>query len=425
MSDTSHDTLFVDDDEVLFAPEEDTETAEPAADDLAREGWKVLVVDDEKEIHDVTQLALDDFHFEGKALSFLKAYSGREARQLIERNPDTSLILLDVVMETDHEGLAVVKHIREVLGNQQVRIVLRTGQPGQAPEQSVVVNYDINDYKSKTELTSPKLFTTVVTALRSFRHLVTIERIAAENAELYANLHAAVQKVELLEKAKGHLSKFVPQSVQKLIDTNPEAPELEKRDQDVSILFLDIAGYTRISESLDQGRVNYLVERYFSSFLDDIHQNGGDINETAGDGLMIIFQDPNPATHALQVARTALAIHRKTAQINADLYGTYEPVVVNIGINSGLASVGSSKFEGLTGTRWTYTASGSVTNLAARLAADATEGAVLVSAETAGRIVTHSKLEDVGPQQLKNVSEPVQTFRLLGEKGSGPEQLVL
>jgi class 3 adenylate cyclase len=341
---SDHDTLFADDGDVLFAPEEDSETAQPTSDDPTHEAWKVLVVDDEKEIHNVTQLALDNFNFEGKALSLINAYSGQEARKIIECNPDTSMILLDVVMETDHEGLDVVKYIREVLGNGRVRIVLRTGQPGQAPEQ---------------------------------------------------------------------LSKFVPQSVQRLIDTNPDAPELEKHDQDVSILFLDIAGYTKISESLQQEKVNYLIERYFSSFLDDIHQNQGDINETAGDGLMIIFQDPDPTTHALQAARTALAIHRKTAQINADLRGTYEPVVVNIGINSGHASVGSSKFEGLTGTRWTYTASGSVTNLAARLAAHATGGSVLVSAETAGRIAGQFKLEDLGCQTFRNVSEPMHVFRLL------------
>jgi class 3 adenylate cyclase len=411
MSDRSLDTLVADDDEVVFAPED---TPEPTtSDDPTREPWKVMVVDDEMEVHNVTRLALDDFRFEGKTLALLNAHSGGEAKQLIERHPDTALILLDVVMEADHAGLEVVEYIRNVLSNDRVRIVLRTGQPGQAPERSVVVNYDINDYKTKTELTTTKLFTTVVTALRSFDHILTIERIAAENAALYANLQAAVQKVELLEKAKSHLSKFVPQSVQRLIDSNPDAPELEKRDQDVSILFLDIACYTQISESLQQEKVNYLIERYFSSFLDDIHQNQGDINETAGDGLMIIFQDPDPTVHAVQAARTALAIHRKTAQINADLRGTYAPVVVNIGINSGRASVGSSKFEGLTGTRWTYTATGPVTNLAARLAAHASDGAVLVSAETAGRIGRRFHLDDLGSQMFKNVSEPMQVFRLL------------
>ena len=231
-------------------------------------------------------------------------------------------------------------------------------------------------------------------------------------------LEAALRKVELLEKAKNHLRKFVPQSVQKLIDDNPDAPELDRQDKEVSVLFLDIAGYTRLSAALDQARVSYLIERYFSSFLDDIYHNNGDINETAGDGLMIIFQDANPAMHALQAARTALAIANKTRQINADLHGVYEPVTVNVGINSGLASVGSAKFEGITGTRWTYTASGMVTNLAARMAAFATEGAVLLSPTTARHIAQDFFLEDLGPQQFKNVSGPVQVFRLQAEKGS-------
>ena len=190
----------------------------------------------------------------------------------------------------------------------------------------MIIEYDINDYKTKTELTTSKLFTTVTTALRTFRHLTTIERIAAENAQLYIDLKAAIQKVELLEKAKGHLSKFVPQSAQKIVDQNPDAPELEKQDEDVSILFLDIAGYIMISESQNAASVNYLIERYSSSFLDDIYQNNGDINETAEDGLMIIFQDADRMKHAAQAARTALAIRNKIQQINIDLEGEYEPV---------------------------------------------------------------------------------------------------
>lgn len=253
--------------------------------------------------------------------------------------------------------------------------------------------------------------------------------VAIENAHLVEELQeknkaleAALRKVELLEKAKRHLSKFVPQSVQKLIDDNPDAPELDKQNKDVSILFLDIAGYTRISASLDQEKVNYLIERYFSSFLDDIHGNDGDINETAGDGLMIIFHNSDPTTHALQAARTALAIQNKTHHINADLQGQYEPVQVNIGINSGMASVGSAKFEGITGTRWTYTASGMVTNLAARIAAFADRGSILASEGTVSRLSDQFVLEDLGQQQFKNAREPIHVFRLLGRKGEGYDQ---
>ena len=428
MPEVSQHSLFApdDDDELIFADEDPEPGARDSDDEAdadasaqitapAPDPWTILVVDDDDEVHQITRLALQNVRFEDQSLTVLSAHSGGEALALLGRHGGIALVLLDVVMETDDAGLRVARDIREVLRNEAVRIVLRTGQPGQAPERDVIVDYDINDYKTKTELTATKLFTAVITGIRAFRHITTIQRIAEENAQLYADLQTAVAKVALLEQAKTNLSKFVPQSVQRLIDTNPDALALDKLETDVSVLFLDIAGYTQMSEALDQDKVSYLVERYFSSFLDDIYANHGDINETAGDGLMIIFQDADATTHAVQAARTALAICNKTAQINADHQGTYEPVQVNIGINSGLASVGSSKFEGLAGARWTYTASGSVTNLAARLAAFATEGAIVIGPETARRIQNRFELDALGSHPLRNVSEPVCLFRLVNE----------
>ena len=137
--------------------------------------WKVLVVDDEEEVHAVTKLVLADFSYENKRLLFLHAYSGREARELIAEHPDTAIIFLDVVMEKNDAGLDVVRHIREELKNSFVRIILRTGQPGQAPAEQGRIEYDINDYKEKTELTAQKLFTTMVASLRSYRDILTIE----------------------------------------------------------------------------------------------------------------------------------------------------------------------------------------------------------------------------------------------------------
>jgi response regulator RpfG family c-di-GMP phosphodiesterase len=137
--------------------------------------WKVLVVDDEEEVHAVTKLVLADFSYENKGLLFLHAYSGKEARALIAEHPDTAIIFLDVVMEKNDAGLEVVRHIREELKNSFVRIILRTGQPGQAPAEKVIIEYDINDYKEKTELTAQKLFTTMVASLRSYRDILTID----------------------------------------------------------------------------------------------------------------------------------------------------------------------------------------------------------------------------------------------------------
>ncbi len=152
------------------------------------ETWKILVVDDEPAVHQVTQLALKNFVFSGKSLSFFSAYSSQEAKQLIVAHPDTALILLDVVMDTNNAGLEVVQYIREELKNRRVRIILRTGQPGDAPEESVMINYDINDYKLKVELTRQKLITTTIAALRSYRDIIIIEEQSIKLAEALENV---------------------------------------------------------------------------------------------------------------------------------------------------------------------------------------------------------------------------------------------
>ncbi|MBD2870277.1 DUF3369 domain-containing protein [Paenibacillus sp. IB182493] len=157
-------------DELVFLDESD----DPARDPL-REGWNILIVDDHDEIHKVTSLVLGGFEFDGKRLRLLHAYSGAEAIALLQAEPDIALVLLDVVMEKDDAGLQVIEFIRRKLCNDTVRIVLRTGQPGQAPEHEVVLKYDINDYKEKTELTSQKLFTTIISSLRSYRDLRIIQ----------------------------------------------------------------------------------------------------------------------------------------------------------------------------------------------------------------------------------------------------------
>ncbi len=137
--------------------------------------WLVLVVDDEPEVHDVTRLVLEDFSFDGHGLKLLDAFDSGQALDLLRAHPDTAVMLLDVVMESEQAGLQLVEKVRRELGNHFVRIVLRTGQPGQAPERRVVAEYDINDYKEKTELTADKLLTTMHSALRAYRDMRTIE----------------------------------------------------------------------------------------------------------------------------------------------------------------------------------------------------------------------------------------------------------
>jgi two-component system, NtrC family, sensor kinase len=152
-----------------------------------QDNWKILVVDDEPEVHKITKLALSDFNFEGRSLSILSALSAAEGLELVRANPDAALILLDVVMEHENSGLELARAIRQDLHNSAIRMVLRTGQPGMAPERYVIDNYDIDDYKSKVELTSQRLYTTVISSLRAYREIRRIELLVAERtAELQA-----------------------------------------------------------------------------------------------------------------------------------------------------------------------------------------------------------------------------------------------
>jgi two-component system sensor histidine kinase/response regulator len=167
------------DDDIMFAPDDNIFSDEdmPFQDEETskEETWEVLIIDDDEDVHQLTRFVLDDYLYEGKQLQFVSAYSAEEAKALFERHPNVAVILLDVVMETNDAGLQLVKYIRETLQNHFVRIILRTGQPGYAPEKQVIVKYDINDYKNKTELTDQKLFTVMTASLRAYSDIMKIE----------------------------------------------------------------------------------------------------------------------------------------------------------------------------------------------------------------------------------------------------------
>ncbi|MDR2789244.1 MAG: DUF3369 domain-containing protein, partial [Candidatus Accumulibacter sp.] len=189
------------DDDALFFADEDESATHPLAQTKGKipKPWKVMIVDDEPGVHTITRLALSGFVFEGRALEFLSAYSAAEAKALMAEHPDTAMIFLDVVMETENAGLDVVCHIRETLGNRMTRVILRTGQPGQAPERQVILEYDINDYKTKTELTAQKLFTSVVAGLRAYADLEIIEQNRS-GLEQIISASASIFKVQSMER---------------------------------------------------------------------------------------------------------------------------------------------------------------------------------------------------------------------------------
>jgi class 3 adenylate cyclase len=202
--------------------------------------------------------------------------------------------------------------------------------------------------------------------------------VAAANAEAHRQVLEYAEQLERSLLIRSSLAKFVPRRVRQLIEESPEAPSLEKRETDVTVLFADISGYTRLSARLQPDDLAALVERYFGAFLDEIVKHGGDVNETAGDGLMVIFHEGEHARAAVDAAR---AIHRRAAEIGA-------------------------------GTRWTYTASGMTSNIAARLSAQAGDGEIVLSEPTRSRLGADLAVEDLGVRELKNVETPLRLFRL-------------
>ena len=159
----------MDDDTLTLIPD-DLDEAKPSAG-----AWVIAVIDDDPAVHDGTRYALASYTLDGRGLEILTARSAAEARVLLAERRDVAVVLLDVVMETDNAGLELVDYIRRDLRQETVRIILRTGQPGQAPERRIIVDYDINDYKAKTELTADKLFTSLTAALRAYQQLKRLD----------------------------------------------------------------------------------------------------------------------------------------------------------------------------------------------------------------------------------------------------------
>ena len=241
--------------------------------------------------------------------------------------------------------------------------------------------------------------------------------LQAKNADLertLEELRESHKKVKLLEAVKDQLTKFVPESVKRLLEENPEADTLEKKDKDVTVLFLDIEGYTLMGEIFPQDIVNNVIERYFSAFLDIVNEFKGDINETAGDGLMIIFQDDDPMKHAANAVEASIKMRARAIEFDDNRQSGFPCVRTNIGINSGVATVGAHKFETPSGqARWTFTASGPVTNHASRIGAEATGGRIFIGPETARRVKDRYALIDMGEHSLKNISAPLQILQVV------------
>jgi len=256
------------------------------------------------------------------------------------------------------------------------------------------------------------LLNNLAVAVKNARSFEEIRRLNKDLETRNAELKASIRKIELLESVKANLKKFVPTTLSQLIEKSPngEVPQLEERH--LSVLFLDIEGYTGLCERLGYNLVHEIIEKHFSVFVETIYSNQGDVNETAGDALMVLFMSDDEQTNASNAVKAALSIKQNSVKIKDEFSILYRPLDINIGINSGSVLVGAAKFESITGSRWTYTARGSVVNVAARLGALATRGSIFVSRDTADLIADRFPLMPRGKHKLKNVSEEVEVFEV-------------
>ncbi len=217
-------------DELLFQDEEETSnmaTAKP---------WKVLIVDDDHSIHDITKLALRNLIVKDRPVAFTSVYSAQEARELLERDNSFAVAIMDVVMETVHAGLDLTEYVRRKLLNPYIRIIIRTGQSGRAPEKYVIDNYDINDYKDKTELNADKLYASVKLAIIDYSDL----------------LDANMEKEALYKQ-------IIYYPLTKLYNRHKLDEDLQKMDN-VTLILLDVDRFSHINDLYGYEQGNYIIK---------------------------------------------------------------------------------------------------------------------------------------------------------------------
>lgn len=230
----------------------------------------------------------------------------------------------------------------------------------------------------------------------------------------YELAHLSIERLQKIKRLMGY---FVPRTAKNIIEKEPEKKGLlDKYIQDASILFLDIEGFTLLQEKYSQEKINRTIEYYFSIFLNLIQKNGGDINETAGDGMMVIFLDSDPIKHAQNAVNTALNIQEQCQKLSADEDPDKFSFKVNIGIHSGKVYLGSTKMRGSEEERWTFTASGPVTILAARLSDYAQNGQILLGEETTRRVERFYSLNSLGKIPLKNIKDSGKIYEISSAK---------
>jgi response regulator RpfG family c-di-GMP phosphodiesterase len=329
-------------DDLLFADDDDTGNTPQNRD--ASLTWRVLVADDEPDVHRITRMVLSGFSFDGRKVELISAYSGEEACDIMAQNNDIAMALLDVVMETDNAGLEVARYIREQLNNRYTRIVLRTGQPGQAPEHEVIRTYDINDYKDKTELTTTKLNTLMYATLRSYRdicilneHRRGLEKVIEASARVFSSgeIHqfasAVLEQVTNLlglEQSALYCSNSMPSA--SLINDNQRFRVLAATGEMQELT--DVESFDNMPAQIRQGFEQAMQEKR-SLYFDDYYI-GYFASERGSESLLYVSCQDKPSTldkQLLEIYATNVAITYENLLMRDDILETQRELVYMLG----------------------------------------------------------------------------------------------
>ncbi|MEA3494738.1 MAG: adenylate/guanylate cyclase domain-containing response regulator [Bacteroidota bacterium] len=341
--------------------------------------WKILIVDDDEMLHFLTKRLLQNFQFEEKKLMFLHAYSKAEAEKVFSEHEDIAVILLDVVMEEWDSGLKFVEHVRKVVINNSVRIIIMTGQSKVAPEKQTIINYDINDYKTKQELTSKnKLFISILTALRSYRDIKKIEEYSKT---LEAKVKERTRTIEIQNRRLAH-EKIISEDL--LLNTLPQkvVSDLKKFGEttpedfsDVSVFFSDLVGFTEMSAKLKPQELISELNIIFTAFDDIMEAYNCERIKTIGDAYMAVSGMPEKdKNHAENIINASIEIIKFVEERNIQKDSKWE---IRIGINSG------NIVGGIVGVKkYIYDVFGDTINVASRMESNSTPMRINISDAT-------------------------------------------
>lgn len=314
------------------------------------------------------------------------AASGEEALAKITENPP-DLILLDVMMPGVN-GITVCRQLKDTPETTLIPVIIVTA----LDDMEVRIRglkAGADDFLSRP-VNNDELRARIGTSLR--------RKETVEN------------EIAKLRRRLDYLANFAPGIIRRIAETAPESYEFPVAEQELSVLFADITGYTQLSESVSSEDLHKLVQQYFSAFIDCIHKGGGDLTETTGDGCMVVVRGQEVENHASVAVKIAQCLISETERLNA--LRNELPVSLHVGVSSGRAVAGTVRFRGIQDTRWVYTAYGQTPNLAARLMDKAGPGEILVCPHAASSIREEFNLEDAGQLSLKNIANPVRAHRV-------------